>query len=327
MGRAEGSTLRVVAINPTQVDPALLQAPAETLRSGGLVAFPTETVYGLGVHALDPDAVARLYEAKGRPTNNPLIVHITPEMPVDALVAEWPTAAVQLAEAFWPGPLTLVVKRSARVPDAVTARADTVALRVPTHPIAQALIRMAGVPVAAPSANRSGELSPTTAEHVRRSLGDRIDWLVDGGACPGGIESTVVDVTVSPPRILRPGLVTQAQLEAIVGPVAAPPVGIAVGVPLPAPGMLAKHYAPRTALELAADAEELTLLRDTYTRAGLRVCVLTLPDNPAEAARTLYASLHDRDTGEYDRILTLLPPDTPTWAAIRDRLTRAAATD
>ena len=188
------------------------------LRGGGLAAFPTETVYGLGANALDAAAVARIFAAKGRPANNPLIVHLADAAQVREIAADWPESASRLAERFWPGPLTLVLPRRDIVPDIVTARGPTVAVRVPAHPVAQALLRAAALPLAAPSANRSTELSPTRAEHVLRGLEGRIDLLLDGGPTAGGIESTVLDVTIMPPRLLRPGLIGVAQLEAVIGP-------------------------------------------------------------------------------------------------------------
>src|SRR5690348_13744143 len=208
------------AIFPLDPSSANLEAIAEAariLRAGGLVAFPTETVYGLGANALDASAVARIFAAKGRPANNPLIIHIADASDVRKVVADWPESAGRLAERFWPGPLTLVLPRCDAVPDAVTAGGPTVAVRVPAHPVAQALVRAAGVPIAAPSANRSMELSPTRAEHVLRGLDGRIDVLLDGGPTAGGIESTVLDLTATPPRLLRPGLIGVAELEAVLG--------------------------------------------------------------------------------------------------------------
>src|SRR5437763_8542920 len=232
-------------------DSAAIASAADVLRSGGLVAFPTETVYGLGANALDADAVGRIFAAKGRPAANPIIVHVADAAGVGAVVADWPDAAARLAERFWPGPLTLVLPKRDAVPDVVTAGGPTVAVRVPAHPVAHALLRAAGVPVAAPSANRSSELSPTTAGHVLHGLGGRIDLILDAGPCPGGIESTVLDVTNDPPRLLRPGLVTPAQIEAVIGPIQR--FGEPAGSVLRSPGLLAKHYAPRAPLELAGD--------------------------------------------------------------------------
>src|SRR5262245_2786343 len=227
---------------------------ATVLRGGGLVAFPTETVYGLGGNALDPAAVARVFDAKGRPARNPLIVHVADAGRVPDVAADFPDAARRLAERFWPGPLTLVLPRRDDLPAAVTAGGPTVAVRVPAHPVALDLLRAAGVPVAAPSANRSGELSPTTAEHVRRSLGDRVDLILDAGPTGRGIESTVLDVTGPRPRLLRPGPIPPGVLEAILGPIERSRVRESGSGPaLPSPGQLSRHYAPRTPVELAAD--------------------------------------------------------------------------
>ena len=290
--------------------------------AGGLVAFPTETVYGLGANALDPVAVRRIFAAKGRPATNPVIVHVADAEQVSAVAADWPAAAAALAARFWPGPLTLVVPRRPEVPDAVTAGGPTVAVRVPAHPVAAALLRAAGVPVAAPSANRSTELSPTRAEHVWKGLAGRIDFVLDGGPCPGGIESTVVDVTGPVVRLLRPGLVSVPQLEEVVGRVEA---GASAESVARSPGQMAKHYSPRTPLVLAAD---VAAQRRAFEAAGLRVAVMgfdRMPREPVGYARDLYAVLHELDGGGYDRIVAETPPDAAEWAGVRDRLARAAA--
>lgn len=297
---------------------------AALIRSGALVAFPTETVYGLGANAFDAAAVDRIFAAKGRPAKNPLIVHIAEVVEVHPLVSEWPAIAQQLADAFWPGPLTLVVRKSSLVPENVTAGGSTVAIRCPAHPIARTLLKEAGVPIAAPSANRSGELSPTTAEHVQRSLGKRVNLILDGGPCLGGLESTVIDVTGSIPKLLRPGLISVPQLEAIVGRIE---TSIASTDSLPSPGMLAKHYSPRTALECAGTADEAAFLVNLYETAGLKVAKYELDRDPATAAAKLYSDLHILDHSGFDRIIVALPPDTEDWRALRDRLTRAAAED
>lgn len=300
-----------------------VRTAAEVLRAGKLVAFPTETVYGLGANALDPEAVARIFAAKGRPATNPLIVHVADAKELPAVAAEVPSLAGKLIDAFWPGPLTLVLSKNAAVPDAVTAGGPTVAVRQPNHPLALELLRAAGVPVAAPSANRSGELSPTTADHVLASLNERIDFVLDGGPCPGGLESTVLDVTGPVPRLLRPGLVTVEQLRAVVGEVQLGPNPDSG--PARSPGMMTKHYAPRTALECAGTDAELDFLANLYETAGLKVARYALPSDPVQAAANLYADLHALDATGPDRILVVLPPDTPTWAAVRDRLLRASA--
>ncbi|MBX7106250.1 MAG: threonylcarbamoyl-AMP synthase [Gemmataceae bacterium] len=309
-----------------------LTRAAEILRAGGLVAFPTETVYGLGAHARDAAAVRRIFAAKGRPATNPVIVHLADTSLVSAVAEELPDVGQMLAERFWPGPLTLVLRRRDDLPTEVTAGGPTVAVRVPAHPVARALLLRAGVPVAAPSANRSTEVSPTTADHVRRSLGDRVDMIIDGGPCPGGIESTVLDVTTSRPRLLRPGLVSRAEIEAVIGPI---DVGSAPGEQVArSPGQMDRHYAPRANLELAdgtgADRVE------SLARGGHRVGWLTwadaeevagalrigVPHDERAFAARLYAALHEFDEAGCERIVVAVPPSE--WTAIHDRLRRAA---
>ena len=311
-------------VSPASPDPAAVREAAELIRAGRLVAFPTETVYGLGANALDAAAVRRIFEAKGRPATNPVIIHVADAEQAKAVAADWPAVAGKLAAAFWPGPLTVVVKSANSVPDAVTGGGPTVAVRCPAHPVARALIAAAG-PVAAPSANRSGRLSPTTAAHVLTGLDGRIDLVLDGGPCPGGLESTVVDATGSAVRVLRPGPVTVAQLESVVGKVE---LGMsAASGPLPSPGMQARHYAPRTALECADTDEEAGFLANLYETAGLRVARWRPVGSPAAVAARLYADLHALDAGGFDRIVATLPPDADEWRAVRDRLTRAAAVE
>lgn len=324
-------------IDPDAPDPEVLRAAAEVIRAGGLVAFPTETVYGLGADALDTDAVARIFVAKGRPPANPLIVHVDGESMLRAVAATWPPAAARLAERFWPGPLTLVVPRTAAVPEVVTGGGPTVAVRMPAHPVALGLIRSAGVPLAAPSANRSSELSPTRAEHVRAGLGGRIDLILDGGPTANGIESTVLSLAGDRPVLLRPGPISVSELESVVGPVRRRPTEHP-GAPLPSPGMLKRHYAPRTPMELHADRSGLAMRADELDRGGQRVgclvigraaglpgAVIEMPGDPAGYAARLYEVLHELDGRGMSRILVELPPDTQGWLAIRDRLTRAAA--
>jgi len=327
----------------TQVDPetpeaeAIAQA-AERLRQGDLVAFPTETVYGLGANALDAEAVARIFAAKGRPARNPLIVHVAEVRAAQEIVTVWPESALRLAEAFWPGPLTLVLPRHPRIPDIVTGGGQTVGVRVPAHPVAQALLRVAGVPVAAPSANRSLQLSPTRAEHVFQSLNGRIPLILDGGATRGGLESTVLDLSGEVPQLLRPGLLGPAEIEAIIGPIRRPGEHLlpADDAPLPAPGMLSRHYAPRAPLELTADGP--TRLRQLLAQGrhvgwltfdpappnlpGLKV--LSLSCDPVLYASRLYAALHELDAAGVDAILVDVPPAEEAWMAVRDRLERAA---
>jgi L-threonylcarbamoyladenylate synthase len=334
----------VVRVNPDAPEPEKIARAAELLRAGKLVAFPTETVYGLGANALDPAAVRRIFDAKGRPAANPLIVHVADAQAAREIAAEWPETASRLAARFWPGPLTLVLPKRDIVPLIVTAGGPTVAVRVPAHPVALALIQKAGVPVAAPSANRSARLSPTRAEHVLRGLAGRIEMLLDGGPTVGGLESTVLDLTTIPPRLLRPGPVSPADLESLIGPVArAQTTQAADGQPMPSPGMLARHYAPRAPLELAEDAGRERA--QALCLSGLRVGWLRLqtdaakdeplslpgllevpmPVRPEPYAAMLYAALHSLDDAGVDRILVQLPPDTEEWLAVRDRLRRAAS--
>jgi L-threonylcarbamoyladenylate synthase len=315
----------VIPIDPTHPDSAAIRQGAEFLRAGKLVAFPTETVYGLGANALDPAAVRRVFAAKGRPSSNPLIVHVADATQLGTVTGGLSPAAARLTEVFWPGPLTVVVPKTGVVPPEVTGGGPTVAVRHPDHPVAVGLIKAAGVPVAAPSANRSGQLSPTTAAHVAAGLGDAVDLILDAGPCRRGLESTVVDVTGPVVRLLRPGLVTVAQLEAVVGRVEVVTGEPAAGQALPSPGLLAKHYAPRTALEVAETSDEAAFLTNLYQTAGLRVATLPLGDDPTAAAARLYADLHALDAGDFDRIIVPLPPDEDEWRAVRDRLQRAAA--
>jgi L-threonylcarbamoyladenylate synthase len=326
----------VVRVDPRDPDLAALVPAADALRRGALVAFPTETVYGLGAHALDPAAVARIFAAKGRPGYNPLIVHTADLAGARALAAEWPDAAERLARAFWPGPLTLVLPKDAAVPDEVTAGLPTVALRVPAHPVAQALLRLAAVPVAAPSANRSTRVSPTTAEHVVRGLGRRVEVVVDGGPCPVGIESAVLSLAGPVPTLLRPGSVSLDQLRAVVGEVALPsaePDGTAAR---PSPGMMDRHYAPRAELRVMAPAARAALLAEAGARptgalllapapgAPLALAV-AMPAEPAAYAARLYAALHEVDEAGCRAVLVDAVPDAPAWDGVRDRLRRAEA--
>jgi L-threonylcarbamoyladenylate synthase len=328
---------RVIQVDPQAPAPQALREAAAVLHRGGLVAFPTETVYGLGASALDAAAVARIFAAKQRPADNPLIVHVAGLAEAAPLVAELPETARRLAARFWPGPLSLVLPKSAAVPEIVTAGGPTVALRVPAHPVALALLRESGLPLAAPSANPASMLSPTTAEHVLRGLGNRIDLVLDAGPTPGGLESTVLDVTVSPPRLLRPGLVTREALEEVVGPLATRAAGADDAVAR-SPGQQARHYAPRVPLECVFDGNRRVL---ELLGQGRRVGWLThhpavmvadgliterLPGDAAAYAAGLYAALHRLDALGVERIVVDLPPAGPVWSAVHDRLRRAAST-
>jgi len=329
---------------PTATDVALDRAAA-VLRAGGLVAIPTETVYGLAALALSESAVERIFLAKGRSSTNPLIVHVDGIAMARTLAAEWPDSAERIARACWPGPVTVVVPKATHVPDRVTAGGPTVALRCPDQPIARELITRLGEPLAAPSANRSLRLSPTTAAHVLESLGARVDLILDAGPCGRGIESTVVDCTVSPPAILRPGPLTATALAAALGEtVAAAPTSAPSG-PARSPGQLTRHYAPRTPLETTPRAAERVteLLRagkrvgwlttraaDARTRriaTSAEVVVVPMPDDPAAHGAMLYAVLHAVDKRSLDWIIVDEPPPGDAWQAIHDRLARAAAPD
>ena len=296
-----------------------LTRAAELIRAGGLVAFPTETVYGLGANALDAAAVARIFAAKGRPRNSPLIVHVDSIEMARTLVREWPDAADKLARRYWPGPLTLVLPKRPSIPDIVTAGLATVGLRIPAHPIALALIRAAGVPIAAPSANPFTMLSPTTAEHVRESLGSAVDLVLDGGPTTVGIESTVLSLAGGQPLLLRPGVIPLPDIESLIGPVQVVD-GIEVSGAHASPGMHPRHYRPRTRLLLLPADADPPAGRGEWLRLGRE-----MPADPSAYAAALYATLHRLDAAGLDWIAVEPPPDTPEWAGVRDRLKRAAA--
>jgi L-threonylcarbamoyladenylate synthase len=312
---------------PPVPNAAEIEAAARLLRTGRLVAFPTETVYGLGANALDPEAVARIYAVKGRPPTSPLIVHVSSIDMAQSLVTRWPAIAHQLAQRFWPGPLTLVLEKQPTIPSIVTAGLPTVGLRMPSHPVALALIRAAGVPLAAPSANRFTQLSPTTADHVRRSLGSDVDLILDGGPCEVGIESTVLSLSGSQPLLLRPGGVARAEIEAIIGPIATTPE---VAGAHPSPGMHARHYTPRTRLLLVKngkvpqDGQGIYLQRE-HSPSRSDIAIIQMPSTAAEYAAALYSKLHEADEAAHDWIAVDLPPETPEWEAVQDRLRRAAS--
>jgi L-threonylcarbamoyladenylate synthase len=303
----------------------LLRAAA-LIRVGELVAFPTETVYGLGANALDISAVEKIYAAKGRPAGSPLIVHVDSIEVARGLVRDWPENAEKLARKFWPGPLTLVLPKQPHVPDRLTAGLDTVGIRVPSNAIALALIREAGVPIAAPSANRFTELSPTTAQHVRETLGDRVSMVLDGGRTTVGLESTVLSLAGPEAILLRPGMVSQADIEAVIGPVRVSKSAEAAAHP--APGMQPRHYTPRTPLVLVNEGRLPTDGRGVYLwfrrQADSARCV-KMPDDPRAYAAVLYEKLHEADAEHLNWIAVETPPQDPSWTAIRDRLERAAA--
>lgn len=306
-------------------DPAGLAQAAAALKAGQLVAFPTETVYGLGGDATDDMAVAKIFAVKGRPDFNPLISHVATVDAARALV-EWNEEAERLTERFWPGALTLVLPRAADCPISLLASAglDTLAVRVPGHPLARQLIEQAGCPIAAPSANKSGGISPTTADHVVQSLGDEVAGIIDGGPCTIGLESTVVDVSGDHPVLLRPGGIAAEDIEAVVGPLAS-----ADDTEAPrSPGMLSRHYAPSLPIRLNA-----TSARSDETLLGFGVGAndaalnLSINGDLTEAAANLFAMLHALDNGDNSAIAVMPIPNQGLGRAINDRLTRAASSD
>ena len=327
--------------------PALFQKAvrraAELLRAGEVVALPTETVYGLAANALDARAVARIFQVKGRPAHNPIIVHVVGGEMAARCVQTWPEPAARLARSFWPGPLTLVLPRAEIIPDNVTAGGATVGVRWPGHPFIQAVIRECGFPLAAPSANLSNQLSPTNAGHVRAQLDGKIPLIVDGGQAQVGIESTVLDLTVTPPRILRPGMIHAESLAAVVGKVQSPKSKVqSPDGALRSPGLLEKHYSPKAKLVILTWRDE----RDLQSQIGNRQSAIgnvhviahshipapgsfanvsVVPHDAEAFARALYAELHRCDAAGAELIVVEAPPDLPEWSGIADRLRRAAA--
>jgi L-threonylcarbamoyladenylate synthase len=316
-----------------------IEQAAALLRAGELVAFPTETVYGLGADAGNPTAVAKIFAAKGRPADHPLIVHLPGDDHLERWARDIPAAAYELAEAFWPGPLTLILKRQPGVSDALTGGQDTVGLRVPGHPLALELLRTFGGGVAAPSANRFGRISPTTARHVRDDLGAAVAMVLDGGACTVGIESTIVDLSSAKPRILRPGMVSAVDLGRVLGLM--PTIGAAAdGEAVPrVSGALESHYAPRTPLvllppdaiifavrEAMANNERLAVLAPMACPiSDQRIAWCRAAVEPRDFAHELYAALRYLDGLGCARIVVQRPPESDTWQAVNDRLRRAAA--
>jgi L-threonylcarbamoyladenylate synthase len=317
---------------------------AELLRAGELVALPTETVYGLAANALDAVAVGRIFEAKGRPAHNPIIVHVASIEMARACVSNWPEEAEKLARAFWPGPLTMVLPRAEVIPDIVTAGGHTVGIRWPSHPFIQAVIRECGFPLAAPSANPSNEISPTNAEHVRKGLGTKIKLIVDGGQSQVGIESTVVDVSVRPVRVLRPGMIQEEALLAVLPTEAGQLKGGGAGEKaetLKSPGQLKKHYSPKARLEILHWQNERDFLLQVGRRriamekihviahtvipsAGSFGRVSVIPHDAEAFARAIYAELHRCDEEGAELIIVEALPESSEWRAIADRLNRAA---
>jgi L-threonylcarbamoyladenylate synthase len=319
--------------NLVPANTAAIDAAARLLASGELVAFPTETVYGLGADATNGQAVRRIFAVKGRPADHPVIVHVADRRDLGKWARAVPNGAAQLAEAFWPGPLTLILPRAAAVLDQITGGQDNIGLRVPAHPVSQALLRAFGGGIAAPSANRFGHVSPTTAAHVAADLRDAPAMILDGGPCNVGIESTIVAFRDGEPLLLRPGAISVAELARVLGRSPRPPDAAAPRVS----GSLTLHYAPRTpASLLRSDAlraelaqlterdEELAVLARTLERpADFEGVWIVARDSAAEYARDLYANLRALDAANADAILIEEPPDDPAWLAVRDRLTRA----
>ena len=309
----------VVCEFPRSPSPEEIDRAAALIRQGKLVAFPTETVYGLGANALDTGAVHRIFQMKGRPFTSPLIVHVSSIEMAKALVTEWPPRAEELARKYWPGPLTLVLRKMPQIPDEVTAGLATVGIRMPSHPVALALIAAAGVPIAAPSANRFTELSPTTADHVRKAFGSELEMILDGGPADVGIESTVVSLVSGQPVLLRPGMISLGEI-----PTATEPITEAHS----SPGQHPKHYSPRTPLLLVENAVLPQSGRGAYLgwqKSTAAAKFVLMPANARDYAARLYKVLHEADSESWDWIAVEKPPATSDWAAIQDRLRRAAA--
>ncbi|WP_074313384.1 L-threonylcarbamoyladenylate synthase [Singulisphaera sp. GP187] len=328
----------IIPVNDDEPDPTAVNQAAGILRRGGLVAFATETVYGLGADATNPEAVARIFQAKGRPSFNPLIVHADRVEMARDCVLQWPESADILARCFWPGPLTLVLPRAAIIPDVVTAGRDTVGVRIPDSGVARALIEATGRPIAAPSANRSTGISPTEAWHVSNDLDGKIDLILDSGQTGVGIESTVLDLTTSPPRVLRPGSITVEQIREalgreVLGQADRPPEA----QPHSSPGQMDVHYAPRTPTfrveHVAVDAlprEGRWVLISLGETSIADASSMGRPDRhirlltPTEAESSLYSHLQSIDLSGIDFLVIVPPPDEPRWLAIRDRIWRAS---
>lgn len=332
-----------------------LDGAASVLRAGGLVAFPTETVYGLGANALDCDAVDKIYKAKGRPSDNPLIIHIADRNVLDSIVSEVPSSALSLMDSFWPGPLTMIMPKSSNIPSVITAGLDTVAVRMPSNPIALALIKKAGVPVAAPSANSSGKPSPTMAKHVIEDLSGKVDIIIDGGSTNVGVESTVLDITSRPPMILRPGGVTVEQLSKLLPAVGTDPAAACIYTidsPAPrSPGMKYRHYSPEASLLLIQGSPENTVAEisrraELYIRekrsiglliteetaghygaelyTSCKVLSLGSRKNPETLASNLFRCLREFDEKEVEVILAETPEEKGIGNAVMNRMVKAA---
>ncbi len=315
-----------------------VQQASELLRAGEVVALPTETVYGLAANALDAKAVAKIFAIKGRPAHNPIIVHVASVEMAGQCVTGWPVTAERFAKSFWPGPLTLVLPKAKAMPDVVTAGGPTVGVRWPSHPFIQAVISQCGFPLAAPSANRSNAVSPTNAEHVFKNLGKQLALIIDGGQSQVGIESTVVDLTTRPPRVLRPGMIHEESLAAVVGRVQSAAAEFEATA-LRSPGLLRKHYSPKAKLvirswrneaelksHVAQQASRTHVIAHTRIPGGAELGGVSVIPHDAEAfARAIYAELHRCDEAGAELIVVEALPQTVEWRAIADRLNRAAS--
>jgi L-threonylcarbamoyladenylate synthase len=336
-------TAEIFSTHTPELFQKAVRRAAEFLRAGEVVALPTETVYGLAANALDTQAVAKIFEIKGRPANNPIIVHVAGNEMAKGCVQNWPELADKLAKAFWPGALTLVLTRAKKIPEIVTAGGKTVGIRWPSHPFIQAVIHECGFPLAAPSANLSNLISPTNSEHVRQQLGGKIPLIVDGGQSQVGIESTVLDLTASPPRILRPGMIHAESLATVCGEVRKPEAGSRKPeVALRSPGLLGKHYSPKAKLIIlnwrdSADlkfkiqnsklkTQSCFVIAHTKIPSGENFGGVSVIPHDAEAfARAIYAELHRCDEAGAELIVVESPPESPEWSGIADRLRRASA--
>lgn len=341
---AETYMARLDALHP---DPLAMSLAAQVIIAGGLVAFPTETVYGLGANALNADAVARIFKAKGRPANDPIIVHIETMAQLSLVAQDIPQAALALAEVFWPGALTMILKRSDTIPDNVTAGQDTVAVRMPAHPIARSLICQSGVPIAAPSANRFGRPSPTSAVHVMHDLAGHVDFVLDGGSSHIGVESSIIDLTSSVPTMLRPGGIALEELRRHLPTLAFRPRHILDGELAPAPGTLLRHYAPdadllvfqgndddavwhamreraQTLLEMGRRVGIMVRDADVLLFEGIVAQYVMLGDSEEAMAANLFAAIRELDAAEVDVIMVRMLPDNGIGLAVNDRLQRAA---
>ena len=335
-------TAEILSTHTPALFAAAVKRATELLRAGEVVALPTETVYGLAANALDEKAVAKIFQIKGRPAHNPIIVHVAGNEMAKSCVKKWPELADKLAKSFWPGPLTMVLPRAKGIPNNVTAGGATVGVRWPSHPFMQAVICECDFPLAAPSANLANRVSPTNAEHVRRQLGGKISLIVDGGQSQVGIESTVLDLSVSPPRILRPGMIHAESLAAVCGEVASGKWQVTGENPLRSPGLLRRHYSPKAKLLVLDWLDDADLRRQLVTcHLSRDTCfviahthipsaehfarVSVIPHDAEAFARAIYAELHRCDAADAGLIVVETPPESPEWSGIADRLRRASA--